>query len=43
MSYQDVTWAGGVAQPVARSPGMPAAQVRSSAPHTNEDVVSANK
>ncbi|KAG3278413.1 hypothetical protein H1C71_005356 [Ictidomys tridecemlineatus] len=33
--------AGDVAQAVARSPGMRAAQVRSSAPHTNKDVVSA--
>ncbi len=33
--------AGDVAQAVARSPGMRAARVRSSAPHTNKDVVSA--
>uniref|UniRef100_A0A8C9PUX3 Small nuclear ribonucleoprotein E n=1 Tax=Spermophilus dauricus TaxID=99837 RepID=A0A8C9PUX3_SPEDA len=33
--------AGDVAQVVARSPGMRAARVRSSAPHTNKDVVSA--
>ncbi len=33
--------AGDVAQAVARSPGMRAAGVRSSAPHTNKDVVSA--
>ncbi len=35
--------AGDVAQAVARSPGMRAARVRSSAPHTNKDVVSAEK
>ncbi|XP_058436708.1 mitotic checkpoint protein BUB3 isoform X1 [Marmota monax] len=33
-------FAGDVAQVVARSPGMRAAWVRSSAPHTNKDVVS---
>ncbi len=33
--------AGDVAQAVARSPGMRAARVRSSAPHTNKDVASA--
>ncbi len=33
--------AGDVAQEVARSPGTRAARVRSSAPHTNKDVVSA--
>ncbi len=32
--------AGDVAQAVALSPGMRAARVRSSAPHTNTDVVS---
>ncbi len=33
--------AGDVAQEVAHSPGMRAAGVLSSAPHTNKDVVSA--
>uniref|UniRef100_A0A8C9PI98 Ubiquitin carboxyl-terminal hydrolase n=1 Tax=Spermophilus dauricus TaxID=99837 RepID=A0A8C9PI98_SPEDA len=36
-SNMTVTGAGDVAQAVARSPGMRAARVRSSAPHTNKD------
>ncbi len=35
--------AGDVAQVVARSPGVRVARVRTSAPHTNKSVVSADK
>ncbi len=41
LHFLKIARAGDVAQAVARSPGMRAARVRSSSPHTNKDVVSA--